>query len=139
MFNELGDSGSEVAKIIKEETGESFGQLMNDGYSLADVLGILYESVDQDSEALMNLWGSAEAGKAANAVINQGLETFNDNLITLKNSSGATAAAYETMTNTSAYATQRLQNSMDNLQIAIGDDLNPVISCLLYTSDAADD
>ena len=111
MFNELGDSGSEVAKIIKEETGESFGQLMNDGYSLADVLGILYESVDQDSEALMNLWGSAEAGKAANAVINQGLETFNDNLITLKNSSGATAAAYETMTN-----------------IAIGDDLNPVIS-----------
>lgn len=94
MFNELGDSGSEVAKIIKEETGESFGQLMNDGYSLADVLGILYESVDQDSEALMNLWGSAEAGKAANAVINQGLETFNDNLITLKNSSGATAAAY---------------------------------------------
>ena len=33
MFNELGDSGSEVAKIIKEETGESFGQLMNDGYS----------------------------------------------------------------------------------------------------------
>lgn len=128
MFNELGDSGSEVAKIIKEETGESFGQLMNDGYSLADVLGILYESVDQDSEALMNLWGSAEAGKAANAVINQGLETFNDNLITLKNSSGATAAAYETMTNTSAYATQRLQNSMDNLQIAIGDDLNPAIS-----------
>ena len=128
MFNELGDSGSEVAKIIKEETGESFGQLMNDGYSLADVLGILYESVDQDSEALMNLWGSAEAGKAANAVINQGLETFNDNLITLKNSSGTTAAAYETMTNTSAYATQRLQNSMDNLQIAIGDDLNPAIS-----------
>lgn len=72
MFNELGDSGSEVAGVIMEETGQSFGQLMKSGYSLADVLEILYNSVDQDSEALMNLWGSAEAGKAANAVINQG-------------------------------------------------------------------
>ena len=89
MFNELGDSGSEVAGVIMEETGQSFGQLMKSGYSLADVLEILYNSVDQDSEALMNLWGSAEAGKAANAVINQGLDTFNTNLDKLRNSAEA--------------------------------------------------
>lgn len=128
MFNELGDSSSEVAGVIMEETGQSFGQLMKSGYSLADVLEILYNSVDQDSEALMNLWGSAEAGKAANAVINQGLDTFNNNLDKLRNSAGTTERAYSAMTNTTQYATERMQNSFNNLAIAIGDDINPTVA-----------
>lgn len=128
MFNELGSAGSNVATIIMEETGMSFGQLMNAGYSLADVLDIVYESADRDGEAMMNLWGSAEAGKAANAIINQGLDTFNSNLEKLANSTGTTQAAYEAMTNTTAFSTERMENSFNNLSIAIGDDLNPVIS-----------
>lgn len=128
MFNELGSAGSNVATIIMEETGMSFGHLMNAGYSLADVLDIVYESAGRDGEAMMNLWGSAEAGKAANAIINQGLDTFNSNLEKLANSAGTTQAAYEAMTNTTAYSTERLENSFNNLSIAIGDDLNPVIS-----------
>lgn len=128
MFNELGSSSSDVSKILVEETGQSFGQLMESGYTLADVLEILYNNVDQNSEALMNLWGSAEAGKAANAVINQGLDTFNTNLDKLKNSAGTTEKAYATMTNTTEFATQRMENSFDNLAIAIGDDLNPTVS-----------
>lgn len=128
MFNELGSAGSNVATIIIEETGMSFGQLMNAGYSLADVLDIVYESAGRDAEAMMNLWGSAEAGKAANAVINQGLDTFNANLEKLENSAGTTQAAYEAMTNTTAYSTERMENSFHNLSIAIGDDLNPVVS-----------
>ena len=117
-----------VAGVIMEETGQSFGQLMKSGYSLADVLEILYNSVDQDSEALMNLWGSAEAGKAANAVINQGLDTFNNNLDKLRNSAGTTERAYSAMTNTTQYATERMQNSFNNLAIAIGDDINPTVA-----------
>lgn len=128
MFNELGSAGSNVATIITEETGMSFGQLMNAGYSLADVLDIVYESAGRDGEAMMNLWGSAEAGKAANAIISQGLDTFNSNLEKLANSAGTTQAAYEAMTNTTAFSTERMENSFNNLSIAIGDDLNPVIS-----------
>ncbi|MDD2979526.1 MAG: phage tail tape measure protein [Hespellia sp.] len=128
MFNELGDAGSDVSKVLQEETGQTFGQLMIQGYTLADALEIVYDSVNQDSEALMNLWGSAEAGKAANAIINQGLDTFNTNLEKLQNSSGATAMAYETMTGTTEFATQRMANSFENLKIAVGDDLNPVIA-----------
>lgn len=130
MFNELGSNGSEVAKILQEETGQTFGQLMNDGQTLADVLEILYNSVDQNAEALMNLWGSAEAGKAGNAIINQGLETFNENLNKVKNATGATEKAYLTMTSTTEFATQRMGNSFDNLQIAIGEDLNPIVAAL---------
>ena len=128
MFNELGSAGSNVATIITEETGMSFGQLMNAGYTLADVLDIVYESAGRDGEAMMNLWGSAEAGKAANAIINQGLDTFNSNLEKLENSAGTTQAAYEAMTNTTAFSTERMENSFNNLSIAIGNNLNPVIS-----------
>lgn len=128
MFNELGSAGSKVAAIITGETGKSFGQLMDAGYSLADVLDIVYESAGRDGEAMMNLWGSAEAGKAANAIINQGLDTFNANLERLEHSAGTTQAAYEAMTNTTAYSTGRMENSFHNLSIAIGDDLNPIVS-----------
>lgn len=130
MLSELGDSGSNVAKILNEETGKSFGQLMDSGYTLADALDIVYNSVDQNSEALMNLWGSAEAGKASNAIINQGLETFNSNLEKVKYSSGTTEKAYKTMISTNEFSTQRMTNSFDNLHREIGNNLNPLVKNL---------
>ena len=108
MFNELGDSGSQVAKIIQEKTGKSFGQLMKDGASLGDVLDILLVSVNGDKEALANLWGSAEAGKASMAIAGQGVDTFNSNLENLRNSAGTTEKAYETMTQTLSFQTDLL-------------------------------
>lgn len=130
MLKELGDSGSEVAQILMDQTGESFGQLMADGYSLGDVLGMLYDSVNQDGEALMNLWGSAEAGKAANAILSQGLEEFNENLLAVENSAGATASAYSIMADTTAYAHEKMNNAALNFQQTIGSQLNPALEGL---------
>ena len=124
MFSELGDAGSDVAQILKTETGQSFGQLMQSGYSVADVLDILYESVNQDSEALMNLWGSQEAGKASNAIINQGITQFNQNLDTLQNSLGTTEEAYKKIADTTDYAKEKFKNAANNLKITLGTDLN---------------
>lgn len=130
MLKELGTESSTVAKTIKEETGESFASLMKQGYSLADVLGILYTSCNNDATALMNLWGSAEAGKAANAIVSQGLEQFNDNLVTLQHSAGATEKAYETMADTTEFAHNKMKNSLTNLKVAWGNNLNPMLEGL---------
>lgn len=127
MLTELGKESSTVAGIIREQTGQSFGQLMNSGHSLADVLSILYDYVNNDAEALMNLWGSQTAGVASAAIVNQGLEKFNENLLAIENSAGATGRAYATMANTTEHAQQKMQNSMENLQIAIGDALAPTL------------
>lgn len=124
MFKELGDSGSTVSNIMQEKTGYTFGQLMGQGATLADVLDILYQSVDGDAEAMMNLWSSAEAGKAANAIISQGLDTFNQNLITVENSTGATASAFEKMSNSTEFAEEKMSVSARNLKIAVGTELN---------------
>lgn len=130
MLNELGNSGSAISKLLKEETGSTFGELMNEGKSLADVLGLVYDACDNNAEAMMNMWGSAEAGKAANAIIGQGLDTFNDNLTTLREGAGTTAEAYSIMAGTTEYAHNKMDNAAKNLSVQIGEVLNPTLSKL---------
>lgn len=130
MLNELGNSGSEISKLLKDETGSTFGELMNEGKSLADVLGVVYDACDNNAEAMMNMWGSAEAGKAANAIIGQGLDTFNDNLTTLREGAGTTAEAYSIMAGTTEYAHNKMDNAAKNLSVQIGEVLNPTLSKL---------
>lgn len=124
MLNELGDSGSDVSAILQEQTGKSFGELMEEGYSLGDVLEILNDSVDGDSEALMNLWSSAEAGKASSAIVGQGLDTFNENLQALADSAGSTEEAYTTMTDTFEYQSDRLAVAGENMMVALFDSIS---------------
>lgn len=119
MIKELGDSGTAVSTIIQEKTGKSFGTLMNEGYNLNDVLAILVESCNGNSEALANLWGSSEAGMAASALVSQGLDSFSESLQSLENSAGATEAAYATMAETFAFKKDQVIESTKSLGIEI--------------------
>ncbi len=130
MLNELGNSGSAISKLLKDETGNTFGELMNEGKSLADVLGLVYDACDNNAEAMMNMWGSAEAGKAANAIIGQGLDTFNDNLTTLREGAGTTEEAYAIMAATTQYAHNKMDNAIKNTSVQIGEVLNPTLTKL---------
>ena len=131
MMNELGDSGSDVGKVLQEKTGMSFSQLMDNGYSLADVLDILMASVDGDSSALMNLWGSAEAGKAANAILTQGTDNFRQSLDDLENSSGTTEDAYSTMMDTADGKMKQVKETANDLFIKVFEKAEPVIAAVL--------
>lgn len=130
MLNELGDSGSTVSSILKEQTGSSFGQLMEQGYSLGDVMAVLGESVNGDAGAFNELWSSSEAGIGALSLYNAGAAQFNTTLDAMQNSVGATAAAYDIMNNTTADAAEDLSNAAANLQISIGQQINPLIDKL---------
>lgn len=130
MLNELGKEGSTVSDIIKEQTGQSFGQLMQAGASLGDVLALLYDYANNDAEAMMNLWGSQTAGMASAAIVNQGLETFNENLQAIESSASATESAYSIMADTTEFAHDRMTNSAQNLKVAIGDSLTPALNRL---------
>lgn len=136
MLNELGDTGSAVAGVLQEQTGQSFAQLTESGYSLGDVLTVIGDSVNGDTTAFNNLWGSQEAGIGALALFNAGAAEFNSTLGKMQDSAGATEKAYMTMTNTTEHAQKRMQNAFGNLGITIGSQLNPVISDLY--NDVAD-
>ena len=136
MLNELGNSGSKVAGILQEQTGKSFGQLMNEGMSLGDVLGILNESVNGDSEALAGLWGSTEAGTGALSILSAGVNAFNGELGNMANSTGNVANALETLSTPSEKAKESL-NALKNIGIELGstvlEALAPVLEQLAET------
>lgn len=127
MLDELANSGSDVAGILQEQTGKSFAELMGEGKSLADVLEIIGASVEYDQVQFSNLWSSSTAGKAAISLFDGSAKAFNDTLIEIANSSGTVAKNYEKMTDTSEYSSRRLEVASKNLQIAVGDRLNPVL------------
>lgn len=128
MLGELGSSSSQVAKVLQDETGMSFAELTASGKSLGDVLEIIGDSVGGDSTAFNELWSSAEAGIGALSLLNSGSERYNEVLNEMQKSAGATEAAYSAMTDTTEHSSERLENSMNNLNIAIGEGINPTIS-----------
>ena len=123
MLNELGDSGSAVTAVLINETGMSFAQLTEQGYSLGDVMAILGDSVNNNAGAFNELWSSSEAGIGALSIMNSGAERYNSVLNSMETSTGAASAAFDKMAETSAFAEQKMVNSAKNLRIAIGEDL----------------
>lgn len=134
MLNELGDSGSAVSAVLMEQTGSTFAQLMEQGNSLGDVMTVLGESVNGNSGAFNELWSSSEAGIGALSLYNAGAEQFNATLDAMQSSVGATETAYATMTGTTAHAQEEMSNAAQNMNIAIGGTLNPLMEKLYDTA-----
>ena len=125
MLNELGDTGSNVGKILQQQTGKSFAQLNAEGKSLGDVLQILYDSVGGDSTAFAGLWSSVEAGTGALSLASGGADKFNGVLAQMVDSAGATDTAYQTMTDTFQHSMESLQTTAENLSIDLFEAMEP--------------
>ena len=119
MMTELGKDSSKVSKILKSETGKSFTGLMNEGKSLGDVLGILYDSVDGDATAFANLWGNVRAGRGALALAQAGTEGFNAELAGMARSAGTVDDALADL-ETPAVKAQKALNALKNTGIVLG-------------------
>lgn len=121
MLNELGDTGSTVGKILKQQTGKSFAELNADGKSLGDVLQVLYASVGGNATKFAGLWSSVEAGTGALSLASSGADKFNGVLQQMQADSGLTQTAYDTMTDTMAYKLDGVKTNAQNLGTALFD------------------
>lgn len=128
MLNELGDTGSGVSEVLLNSTGKTFAQLMEQGYSLGDVMAMLGNAVDGDSTAFNALWNSTEASIGALSLFNAGADKYNSVLESMRTSAGATEKAYSTMADTTDKSKQRMENAFNNLKISVGDVLNPALT-----------
>lgn len=122
MLTELADSGSTVAGVLQEKTGKSFGQLMADGADLGEVIQILSDSVDGDSEAFANLWGNVRASKGALAIANSGASEFTATMGSMAESTGLCDQALEDLQTPSAKAGKAL-NAVKNTGIQLGEEI----------------
>lgn len=130
MLNEIGDSGSTVAGILQQETGESFQQLMADGNSLGDVLQILKDYAERTGTNFNELWSSTSAGKAALSITNAGAEEFNSTLQTMAGSTDVLGEGLEKLSTPSAEAKKALnmlKNDLMELGLVILESIAPII------------
>lgn len=121
MLNELGDTGSDVGKILQQQTGKSFAELNADGKSLGDVLQVLYDSVGGNATEFAALWRSVEAGTGALSLASTGADKFNGVLQQMQADSNLTQTAYDTMTDTMAYKLDGVKTNAQNLGAALFD------------------
>lgn len=120
MFTELERASSDVSKILAEKTGKSFAQLMDEGKSLGDVLGILYDAVGKDDEAFARLWKNVRAGRGGLALVNTGVDAFNTALQRVSNSAGQTQYALDVLETPSLKA-KRALNQLKIETVELGD------------------
>lgn len=119
MFNELGDSGTQLGGIIKEKTGMSFQDCMKSGMSLADVLQVTKQYADENGIAYNELWSSAEAGKAGLAILNGGVDEFNSTVSTMADKTNDVGLALDKL-NTPSVQAQTALNQIKNSGIELG-------------------
>lgn len=147
MLNELNKSGTTVSDTLKNQTGKSFSELMAEGYTLGDVLGIINTAAMADNKSLMDMFGSAEAAKAGLillgndvAAVESGLVEaggaagdFNNMLAGIRDGSGGTASALgklETKNRKITVAFNQLKNTALDFGQVAGDMLAPYIEGL---------
>lgn len=130
MLNELGKNGTKASTALKAETGKTLKQMMDGGATLNDVMQAMQNRAKKTGVSIADMFGSAEAGKAASIIAQHGSD-FTSAMDGMKNSSGATAKAFETMESTGAHSFEELKVQAQNLMIQFGDDMLPTVKDVL--------
>lgn len=118
MLSELSAADTNASVTLKKLTGKSFEELQKSGMNTAEILNILKINAEASGQKLSDMFGSVEAGAAALTLVKDGGTDFNNILLQMQNSAGATEKAYTTMANTTEERFNKLKN---NLMIAVGE------------------
>jgi TP901 family phage tail tape measure protein len=103
------------AQKIAKEFGFEFNATALKSKKLSGVLMDMKTALHGNKEAMGRMFGSVEALKAVLPLLNDDLESFNQNLENQKNSSGAAAAASLIMSGTVSQAFGRVMDGLGNV------------------------
>ena len=129
MLNELSKSGSKSDKELRNLTGKSFRELISEGKSVTDVLALINENAINNGLSLSDMFGSAEAGRAALTLLGEDAQTFNDLMKDMQGSLGATQEAFDKLQTPGEQARISF-NKIKNVMIELGDVVLPVLAKL---------
>lgn len=127
MLNELGKSGTEADKVLRKKLGKGFAQLMQEGVSLTECLKVLKDKAENSGKSLSDMFGSAEAAKAALTIMKDDGVEYNQILNEMRTSAGATQKAFEKIDATPAEQLKGSLNELRNAGIKFGAAFVPAI------------
>lgn len=128
MLSELGKTGSEADKALRELTGKSFTQLKEEGVATSDILNMMSQYAESNGKTLKDMFGSVEAGSAALVLAKGEGKEYNEMLDAMNKSAGATQSAFEKMDATPAEQLKGALNELRNAGIKFGASFIPVIT-----------
>lgn len=120
LFTELEKPDKDAAILLDDLTGKTFAQLMKEGKSLGEVLGMLYKNLDKDSEAFANLFVNVRSARAANALMADDVSILNYELERMADVTGQTDYALE-MLETPSLKARKALNKLKNSTVDLGD------------------
>ena len=130
MLNELGKNGTIASKALQSATGKSFPELIKSGKSVGDVLNSMNTYAKKNKKSLADMFGSAEAGKAALLLSENGGKDFNKMLDQMNKSAGSTDEAFKKVSNTTGEKLKKALNEGKNALIGFGDVISPFVSLI---------
>lgn len=130
MLNELSDSGTDVGSTLEDRTGKSFQELMADGWSLSDVLGLLKQAADDSGKGFNELWGQSTAGAAAMTLLNSGSEEWNATMEVMQGNTDVLGEGLEKL-HTPAQMMREALNQLKNSGIELGMSLIEVLAPMI--------
>lgn len=132
MLNELASSSSTASKALEEAAGRTFKQLTDEGKTVAEILQIIDANAKQSGKSMTDMFGSAEAAKAAQIIVDK-TESFNNNLNAMADSAGAAKTAAATMMDTLGEKINVLVANGKNLLTELGNELAPIVEKAIET------
>lgn len=126
MLNELTKSGSSANVAFEQATGQTFPEYIAAGHTTAEAMQELAKYEEEAGLKVTDAFGSAEAGKAANVLVNH-TEDATDAFKEMTTQSGQAQAAFETMDQTAAAKMEKMKTSLENIAITLGDSILPAL------------
>lgn len=130
MLNELSKTGTTASDMFKEVAGTSFPEFIAAGGSTADAVALLAWHCQQAGLSVSDAFGSAEAGKAANVLVQHASDSTTA-MENMRNMAGQTETAYATMSDTTAVKLTEMKTNLENLAITLGETLIPLVTPLI--------
>ena len=121
MIQELALNGTKANTIIRQNTGQSFKELMANGKNIKEMLVLIQDEAQKSGLELADMFGSVTAQKAAEAIIKSDFAGMRDLML---NSDGTTKETAET-TKGDEYEWQVKMTELKNTMMDVGTDLIP--------------
>jgi TP901 family phage tail tape measure protein len=125
---EASKGGTKLDEAIKEMTGSSFPELIQQGTSMPGIFEALRNSMPD--QQFKDLFGSVEAVNAVLGITGPNFDKTVSAMEEMQDSAGATDAAYERMNSGMARTLEVLQAKFKTTFIRIGDALSPLVTFL---------
>lgn len=137
MLAELSDGSKKAGKSFEKLAGQSFAQFIANGGNVSDALRILNKEAEKNGVTLKDMFSSIEAGQAALALGKDNATGLSTALKDMKDSAGATNAAFLEMDGTSAAKFNKRLAALKDAGIEFGESLMPLANQFLPMVTAA--